>query len=123
MVVLVRYFFPVTEETDLENMLLAQRKDFWQLLDHAHKGERRKASPDSKIFRTDTHLHFIEFQPRRTLLLSRSDHVNVIVRFDLMQEIRPDPNATQLLTKKHGCIIVAKYELGGGRRRRRRLQR
>ena len=28
--------FPVTEETDLESMLLAQRKDFWQLLDRAH---------------------------------------------------------------------------------------
>jgi prevent-host-death family protein len=29
--------FPVTEETDLESMLLAQRKDFWRLLDRAHK--------------------------------------------------------------------------------------
>ena len=28
---------PVTEETDLESMLLAHRKDFWQLLDRAHK--------------------------------------------------------------------------------------
>jgi hypothetical protein len=47
--------FPVTEETDLESMLLAQRKDFWQLLD-----------------RTD-------FSPP-------PDHVNVIGRFDLIQE-------------------------------------
>ena len=28
---------PVTEETDLETMLLAQHKDFWQLLDLVHK--------------------------------------------------------------------------------------
>jgi prevent-host-death family protein len=34
--------FPVTEETDLESMLLAQRKDFWQLLDRAHnEGEKK----------------------------------------------------------------------------------
>jgi prevent-host-death family protein len=33
---------PVTEETDLESLLLSQRKDFWQLLDRAHaEGERR----------------------------------------------------------------------------------
>jgi hypothetical protein len=31
----------MTEEADLESMLLAQRKDFWQLLDRAHKeGEK-----------------------------------------------------------------------------------
>src|SRR5262249_15965288 len=77
------------------------------------QGGEKKGSPDSKIFRTDTHLHFIEFQPRRTLLLSRRDHVNVIVRFDLMQEIRPDPNATQLLTKNHGSIIGAKMRAKG----------
>ena len=34
--------FPVTEETDLESMLLAQRKDFWQLLDRAHKEGEKK---------------------------------------------------------------------------------
>ena len=32
---------PVTKETDLESMLLAQRMDFWELLDRAHKeGEK-----------------------------------------------------------------------------------
>jgi prevent-host-death family protein len=35
--------FPVTDETDLESMLLAQRKDFWQLLDRAHKEGEKKA--------------------------------------------------------------------------------
>jgi prevent-host-death family protein len=34
--------FPVTDETDLESMLLAQRKDFWQLLDRAHKEGEKK---------------------------------------------------------------------------------
>jgi prevent-host-death family protein len=34
--------FPVTEETDLESLLLAQRKDFWQLLDRAYmEGEKK----------------------------------------------------------------------------------
>jgi prevent-host-death family protein len=33
---------PVTEETDLESMLLAQRKDFCQLLDRAHKEGEKK---------------------------------------------------------------------------------
>jgi prevent-host-death family protein len=33
---------PVTEETDLESMLLAQRKEFWQLLDRAHKEGEKK---------------------------------------------------------------------------------
>jgi prevent-host-death family protein len=33
---------PVTEETALENMLLAQRKDFWQLLDRAHREGEKK---------------------------------------------------------------------------------
>lgn len=37
---------PVTEETDLESMLLAQRKDFWQLLDRPHKEGEKKASPN-----------------------------------------------------------------------------
>ncbi len=37
---------PVTEETDLESMLLAQRKDFWQLMDRAHKeGEKKGFTP------------------------------------------------------------------------------
>jgi hypothetical protein len=32
----------VTEETELKTMLLAQRKDFWQLLDRAHnEGEKK----------------------------------------------------------------------------------
>ncbi len=33
---------PVTEETDLESILLAQRKDFWQMVDRAHKEGERK---------------------------------------------------------------------------------
>jgi len=33
---------PVTEETDLESLLLAQRKDFWQMVDRAHKGGEKK---------------------------------------------------------------------------------
>ena len=37
---------PVTEETDLESMLLAQRKDFWELFDRAHKeGEKKGFTP------------------------------------------------------------------------------
>ena len=31
-----------TEETDLESMLLAQRKDFWRLFDQAHKEGEKK---------------------------------------------------------------------------------
>jgi prevent-host-death family protein len=34
--------FPVTEDTDLESMLLAQRKDFWELVDRAHKEGEKK---------------------------------------------------------------------------------
>jgi hypothetical protein len=34
--------FPVTEETDLESMLLAQRKEFWQVLDRAHQEGEKK---------------------------------------------------------------------------------
>ena len=33
---------PVTEETDLESLLLAQRKDFWELLDRAHREGEKK---------------------------------------------------------------------------------
>ncbi len=33
---------PVTEETDLESILLAQRKYFWQMVDRAHKEGERK---------------------------------------------------------------------------------
>ena len=29
--------FPVTEDTDIESMVLAQNKEFWRLMDHAHK--------------------------------------------------------------------------------------
>jgi hypothetical protein len=32
----------VTEETDLESILLAQQKHFWQLLDRAHKEGEKK---------------------------------------------------------------------------------
>ena len=34
--------FPVTEETDLESMLLAQQKDFWRMFDRAHKEGEKK---------------------------------------------------------------------------------
>jgi len=34
--------FPVTEETDLETMLLSQRRDFWELLERAHKEGKKK---------------------------------------------------------------------------------
>jgi antitoxin (DNA-binding transcriptional repressor) of toxin-antitoxin stability system len=37
--------FPVTEETDLESLLLAQRKDFWQLLDLAHEEAEKRFHP------------------------------------------------------------------------------
>ena len=34
--------FPVTEDTDIESMVLAQNKEFWRLMDRAHKeGEKR----------------------------------------------------------------------------------
>ena len=33
---------PVTEETDLESLLLSQRKDFWDLFDRAHKEGTKK---------------------------------------------------------------------------------
>jgi len=47
---------PVTEETDLESLLLTQRSDFWELFDRAHvEGEARgftkfKDLPDWKEF-------------------------------------------------------------------------
>ncbi len=34
--------FPVTEETDLENLLLSQRKDFWELFERAHREGQAK---------------------------------------------------------------------------------
>ena len=34
--------FPVTKETDLESLLLAQNKDFWRLFDRAHKEGEKK---------------------------------------------------------------------------------
>lgn len=34
--------FSVTEETDLESLLLAQNKEFWQIFDRAHKEGERK---------------------------------------------------------------------------------
>lgn len=33
---------PVTEETDLESLLLAQRKDFWEVFDRAHREGEKK---------------------------------------------------------------------------------
>ena len=29
--------FPVTEDTDIESMVLAQNKEFWQLMDSVHR--------------------------------------------------------------------------------------
>lgn len=34
--------FPVTKETDLESLLLAQNKDFWRMFDQAHKEGEKK---------------------------------------------------------------------------------
>lgn len=34
--------FPVTEETDLESLLLAQNKEFWQMFDRAHREGEKK---------------------------------------------------------------------------------
>jgi prevent-host-death family protein len=34
--------FPVTEDTDLESLLLSQRKDFWAALDRAHNEGSKK---------------------------------------------------------------------------------
>ncbi len=34
--------FPVTKETDLESLLLAQNKDFWRMFDSAHKEGEKK---------------------------------------------------------------------------------
>ena len=34
--------FPVAEDTDIESMVLTQNKEFWKLMDRAHKeGEKR----------------------------------------------------------------------------------
>ncbi len=33
---------PVTEETDLESLLLAQRQDFWDMFDRAHREGEKK---------------------------------------------------------------------------------
>ena len=33
---------PVTKETDLESLLLSQRKDFWQMFDRAHSEGDKK---------------------------------------------------------------------------------
>jgi prevent-host-death family protein len=34
--------FPVTEDTDLESMVLAQNNEFWRLMDRAHKEGEKK---------------------------------------------------------------------------------
>ena len=42
--------FPVTEETDLESLLLAQNKDFWRMFDLAHtEGEKKGFTKLEKI--------------------------------------------------------------------------
>ena len=33
---------PVNEDTDIENMVLAQNKEFWRLMDRAHKEGEKK---------------------------------------------------------------------------------
>jgi prevent-host-death family protein len=33
---------PVTEDSDLESLLLAQRRDFWELFDRAHEEGEKK---------------------------------------------------------------------------------
>ena len=33
---------PITDQTDLESLLLAQRHDFWDLLDRAHEEGKKK---------------------------------------------------------------------------------
>lgn len=38
--------FPVNEKTDLESLLLSQRKDFWAMFDEAHReGEKKGFLP------------------------------------------------------------------------------
>lgn len=39
---IVRELLPVTDETDLESLLLAQRQDFWEIYDRAHKEGTKK---------------------------------------------------------------------------------
>jgi prevent-host-death family protein len=41
--------FPVTEDTDIESMVLAQNKEFWQLMDRAHKEGEKNGLPNSRI--------------------------------------------------------------------------
>ena len=42
--------FPVTEETDLESLLLAQNREFWRMFDRAHKeGEKKGFTKLEKI--------------------------------------------------------------------------
>jgi len=44
--------FPVTEDTDLESMVLAQNREFWQLMDRAHKEGEKKGLPNSRTYLT-----------------------------------------------------------------------
>ena len=46
--------FPVTKETDLESLLLAQSKDFWRMFDRAHKEGEKKGSRGWTKCQTDT---------------------------------------------------------------------
>ncbi len=41
--------FPVTEDTDIESMVLAQNKQFWRLMDRAHKEGEKKDLQNSRI--------------------------------------------------------------------------
>ena len=40
--------FPVTVDTDIESMVLAQNKECWQLMDRARKEGEKKGLPNSK---------------------------------------------------------------------------
>jgi prevent-host-death family protein len=50
---------PVTEETDLEALLLSQRKDFWALFDRAHTEGTRKGAAGCARATSDVDLGFL----------------------------------------------------------------
>jgi prevent-host-death family protein len=48
--------FPVTEDTDIESIVLAQNKEFWRLMDRAHKGGEKRDLPNSMICLTKSQM-------------------------------------------------------------------
>jgi antitoxin (DNA-binding transcriptional repressor) of toxin-antitoxin stability system len=40
---------PINEDTDIESMVLAQNKEFWRLMDRAHKEGEKRDLPNSRI--------------------------------------------------------------------------